>query len=421
MAALAVPVDLILKSLDTVMQGILIVDSDHRIVVANRRYVELFDIEAGLVAPGASYEGQLRRLAERGEYGPGDPDALVAMRMAPIQERKSWALDRQRPSGGHLFITGDVLPDGGYVFTFTDVTERVETAMRLEQAVAERTEQFRAAKEDAERALEAVTEAHDSLARANRLIEQSLQYASRIQSSMLPDLTAHGGLLRDVAAVWQPVNMVGGDLYWIAAEGGKCVVAVMDCTGHGVPGAFMAAIAGVTLETVLRHNGYRDPALILADLNRQVRTALRQDKPDSASNDGLDAGICLVEPAERRLTYAGANLPLLVQQGDAMRMVKGNRQSLGYRESLPDYVYTSHRIVLEPDQAFFLCSDGVIDQLGSEPPRLFGRRRLMQVLAETAGMSMGERFALVDAALEAWRAGDQRPDDVTMLGFVPHL
>src|SRR5260221_9561185 len=127
------------------------------------------------------------QLAERGKSGAGAAADLVEQRLARVRARQSWAFDRQRADGSFMFITGHELPDGGYVFTFTDVTERVEAAQRLEQLVDERTHQYRLAKDEAVGALAQATRANEALSVANHRIGQSLAYARRIQSSMLPD------------------------------------------------------------------------------------------------------------------------------------------------------------------------------------------------------------------------------------------
>ncbi len=393
---------LIGQALDSVLQGILIVDRALAIVLANRQYLEMFEVDPAFAAPGRPLDALLHHLAERGEFGPGDAAAQVEERMAPIRAGEHWVQDRRRRNGTHLFITGHDLAGGGYVLTFTDVTAHMQAVYRLEQAVANRTREYRVAKETAEA--------------AHRLIDQSLSYASRIQASMLPDLAAHGGLLAEVAALWQPVQPVGGDLYWIGRDGDRCVVAVMDCTGHGVPGAFMAAAARATLDSVLRQSGYGDPARILAEMNRLVRQTLRQEQPGPGSDDGLDAAICVVEPRAGRLRYAGARVPLVVQGPSAATLIRPDRHSLGYRRSRPDFPFTTHELPLVPGTAFYLYTDGLTDQFGGSPRQLFGPRRLLDALRSLDG-PMAERVAEIGARLEAWRGPEARVDDLTLVGF----
>lgn len=282
--------------------------------------------------------------------------------------------------------------------------------------VGRRETALRQAKDDAERAL-------DQLAAANASIREGIRYAQRIQQSLLPAPDAHAGLLEDVAVAWHPLDAVGGDYYWIGAIDGRCVVAVMDCTGHGVPGAFMTAIVASSLARILQDHGHEDPARILATLNRLVRDALRQDSPDAASNDGLDAAICVIDPKARRLSFAGANLPLLYHDGGglALHLVKGDRHSLGYHDSSPDLTFRRHDLDLEPGMRFYLFTDGMVDQVGGPNRRLFGRRRMEDLLRAGSDLPLAEQLRHLLGALAEYRGAEPRRDDLTFVGFVPRL
>ena len=301
------------------------------------------------------------------------------------------------PVDGH-----DEIADMGRAFGyFVDEVGRRETALRH-------------AKEDAERALA-------ELATANASIREGMRYAQRIQQSLLPAGDAHNGILDEVAVAWQPLDAVGGDYYWIGEQDGRCIIAVMDCTGHGVPGAFMTAIAASALFRILHDHTHDDPARILASLNTLVRGALRQDRPESRSNDGLDAAIVVIDPAAGRLSFAGANLPLLYDDGQALHLVKGDRHSLGYRESRPDFTFHRHDLDLTPGMRVYLATDGITDQVGGPTRRLFGRRRLEELLRAGAGQPMEAQVRHLLDALAAYRGDEPRRDDLTFIGLVPRL
>jgi serine phosphatase RsbU (regulator of sigma subunit) len=410
-------VEALRESLENISQAVLVVGPDLAILFANRPYGEMFELDPEYLVPGRSFEAQMRHLAERGEYGPGDADKLVADRLKPIIERQSWQLDRQRPNGTSLYITGTALPSGCYVFTFTDITERVQAAARLEQAVLERTVQYRDAKEHVERALARLNEAHSELRQASHLIDEGVQYASRIQAALLPDLHAHGGLLADVGVIWQPVQALGGDLYWLSRLGDECVVAIMDCTGHGVPGALLSAIAAAGLGNILNQHRERDPAAILRQLNRAVQRALQQDRPGSEFDDGLEAAICVVQPKLGRLRFAGANRPLVLQGAGGPREIKGDRRSIGYRDCDPEFAFTVHDVDLTPETVCYLYTDGVTDQLSAESGRLFGRHRLLDSLRDLDAPSIETRLHGLRTRLDSFRAGGKRVDDMAMIGF----
>ncbi|WP_109120310.1 SpoIIE family protein phosphatase [Azospirillum sp. TSO22-1] len=305
------------------------------------------------------------------------------------------------PADGH-----DEIADMGRAFGyFVGEVGRRETALR-------------AAKDEAERA-------YAQLASANASIREGMRYAQRIQQSLLPDVDAHGGLLEDLAVAWQPLDAVGGDYYWIGAQDGRCIIAVMDCTGHGVPGAFMTAIVASALARILQDHAqdhaHDDPAGILATLNTLVRGALRQDRPEATSNDGLDAAIVVLDPAARRLSFAGANMPLLHDDGQALHLIKGDRHSLGYRESRPDFEFQRHDLDLTQGMRFYLMTDGVTDQIGGPTRRLFGRRRVQELLRAGAHLPMQAQVRQLLDALAEYRGEEPRRDDQTFIGFVPCL
>lgn len=297
--------------------------------------------------------------------------------------------------------------------------ELAALARDLERRVTERTVELAREKEGVERALAQLNLANAELEKANRYINDGIRYASRIQTALLPDQGALVGLVDELAVGWQPLDIVGGDYYWAGAFGSKGVIAVMDCTGHGVPGAFMTAVVASSFSRILHHHGHDDPAEMLTQLNRLVKTALRQDRDSAVSNDGLDAGICVIDREAGIVTYAGARLPLLVHGTDGFKLLRGDRMSLGYLDSPEDFRFTAHRVPVAPGEAFYLFTDGVTDQVGGDQRRLFGRRRLQDVLEEVADRPLTDQMDVLFQRLARWRGEERRRDDVTFLAFRP--
>ena len=290
-------------------------------------------------------------------------------------------------------------------------------ARELEQRVEERTRELACEKAGVERALAQLNQANGELEKASLYINDGIRYASRIQTALLPDAGALAGIVADIAIGWQPLDVVGGDYYWVGRFDGKGVVAVMDCTGHGVPGAFMTAVVASILARVLHHHGHDDPAEILTQLNRLVKAALRQDRVGAGSNDGLDAGICVIDPKAATVAYAGANLPLLIGGAGGLRTVRGDRMSLGYADSPEGYRFTRHLIEVGPGDTFYLATDGIPDQIGGPHRRLLGRRRVQEILGEGAALPLQAQMDTLFARLESWRGGEKRRDDMTFVAF----
>ncbi|AVM75066.1 SpoIIE family protein phosphatase [Magnetospirillum gryphiswaldense] len=297
--------------------------------------------------------------------------------------------------------------------------ELAALARDLERRVTERTQELAREKEGVERALAQLNLANTELEKANRDINDGIRYASRIQTALLPDQGALAGVVDELAVGWQPLDMVGGDYYWAGSFESKGVIAVMDCTGHGVPGAFMTAVVASSFSRILHHHGHEDPAEMLTQLNRLVKTALRQDRDSAVSNDGLDAAICVIDRAKATLTFAGANLPLLVAENGSLRQVRGDRMSLGYLDSPEDYRFAAHSMSITPGSAFYLYTDGVTDQVGGDNNRLFGRRRLQEVLAEMGDRPVTEQMDALFQRLGQWRGEQRRRDDMTFVAFRP--
>lgn len=298
-----------------------------------------------------------------------------------------------------------------------DLEDRVIDRTRaLEEAMTE----LSAEKEETERAFRHLDRVHHDLERANRLVLESIHYARRIQTSLLPDKAALGDAVRDIHVCWEPLDVVGGDYFWLEKfTDGTCLILVADCTGHGVPGAFMTLVVASALDTVLHEAGQRQPSAVLKALDEHVRRRLRQDRPDSESDDGLEAAVCLWRPTDRRLTFAGAGLPLIRIADGRLDEVRGDRACLGYRSLAVPERFTDHDLVVEPGTAFYLITDGIPDHMGGAPKRLLGRRRLGRILLQTQGPDMARHLAEVRAALDMYRGDEPRRDDMTMIGFVP--
>lgn len=262
--------------------------------------------------------------------------------------------------------------------------------------------------------------AHDKLERANRQVIESIGYARRIQDSVLPDRNALAGAGIEVAVLWEPLHVVGGDYFWLEEIDGLSVVAVADCTGHGVPGAFLTLIVATALDRLLHERGLRSPAAILAALDTMVRTQLRQDGRGAESDDGLDCGICVWDRATGALRFAGAGLSLTVIRDGVAERVRGHRRGLGYprtgRETTPEDV-----VVPVAGATFYLMTDGITDQMGraapDRSPRLLGPRGVADSLLRHADQPLAAQAAALEADLDAYRGAEARRDDMTLVAF----
>ena len=258
------------------------------------------------------------------------------------------------------------------------------------------------------------------LEKANRSIQDGIRYAARLQGALLPPKAALDGIVREWAVGWDPLDGVGGDLYWAGKFENKGVIALMDCTGHGVPGAFMSAVASSVLNRVLNPIGHDDPTKILSNINLLMKSALHQDGAEGRhSNDGLDAAVCVIDPDTRTIRFAGAGLSLFAIGPEGQKQWRGDRFSLGYPDSRADFLFTSHAIPYGGDETFYLYTDGITDQVGGPSGRLIGKRRVHEILVQNAGLPLAaQKDALLDR-LAQWRGVEHRRDDMTFLVFRP--
>lgn len=264
-------------------------------------------------------------------------------------------------------------------------------------------------------------------AEKNRLVMESIDYASVIQQSLSrPSREAMRKTLADHFLIWDPRDVVSGDFYHFQDYEDGFLVVLFDCTGHGVPGAFMTLIMSAFLQSALNTVRHDDPGAIIGAVNRLVKTAMGHidhhhtnvDEEEGA-DDGMDAAFCWVDRRDRSLTYAGAHLPLLLLgPGDQeVRIVEGERQGVGYAATPMDQVWKNHRIELPEGTSAYLFTDGFVDQLGGAKRIAFGKRRTREVILRHREQTMPEQRAALLAALKDYQGHEPRKDDVSAIGF----
>lgn len=261
-------------------------------------------------------------------------------------------------------------------------------------------------------------------AEKNRLLTESIDYASVIQKSFLrPSRTEMARTLRDYFVHWEPRDTVGGDYYFFVNFEDGFFFAVVDCTGHGVPGAFLTLIVSAFLDRALLHDNRRNPAAVLADVNRMLKHALSQSAAASGaepqSDDGMDAVFAWVDPADGSMTYASARTPLfrLAQGADEIEELPGDRMGAGYVATPADYLWTNRQLRVAPGDAVYVSSDGLIDQIGGERKIAFGKRRFKEALVARRERPLAEQLDGLLAEFRRYQGDETRRDDVSLFGF----
>lgn len=260
--------------------------------------------------------------------------------------------------------------------------------------------------------------------RQHRQLVESIEYASVIQQSLLKpsEIALEQTLPNNHWLIWQPRDVVGGDVFHFSQREDGFLAILFDCTGHGVPGAFMTLIAESALEQALNQMGDSDPAALMAAINQHIKHALNQHQDGNRNNsdDGLDGLILRYQHSRRQITYAGAHSVLycLSIENDApITLHTGDRKGVGYASTPLDYTWHNHTIAAEEPLRVFMLTDGVIDQIGGPRKIAFGKNRLTRFFTEQRHLEMAVQKQRFIETFSQYQGSQTRRDDVTVLAL----
>ncbi len=248
-------------------------------------------------------------------------------------------------------------------------------------------------------------------------ITDSIRYAKRIQMAIMPKVKQIQRDFPDSFVLFLPKDIVSGDFYWYHRIGDKFFIAAVDCTGHGVPGAFMSIVGNYLLNSIIIHNGVTDPAEILKQLNRKIKIALKSDDRAQTS-DGMDISVAVIDKNEHSLAYSGALRPMfLFNQGNFIE-AKGDK--IPITSSISGVSISSFRTRdydFNEGDMFYLFSDGIIDQFGGEKGKKFLTKRFKQLLFDINTLPMKEQKEHIKKALDDWKGAGEQVDDILVMGI----
>ncbi|MDX5446220.1 MAG: SpoIIE family protein phosphatase [Zoogloeaceae bacterium] len=257
----------------------------------------------------------------------------------------------------------------------------------------------------------------------SRIVMESIDYGSVIQRSI--SRSSREGLSRCLPEhflIWEPRDTVSGDLYHFREFEDGYLAILFDCTGHGVPGAFMTLIMTAFMQGAINATSARDPGGLLAEIHRSVKTAMSQhDGIDDIhhADDGMDAAVVWIERDTRSLSFAGAHMSLfaLAPTDEDFNVIDGDRQGVGYASVPMEQKWTNHRLELPRGAAVYLFTDGIFDQLGGAKRIAFGKRRVRNCLMRLRDATMPLQARALRAELRDYQGDEPRKDDVSALGF----
>lgn len=268
----------------------------------------------------------------------------------------------------------------------------------------------------------------------HREVIDSVNYAKRIQEAILPSLNEISECFPNSFVLFKPKNIVSGDFYWFSQKNGKKIIASIDCTGHGVPGAFMSVIGSTLLNQIVNEKGITDPAEILNHLNNGVNHSLHQSQTGSESRDGMDAAVCCFEepfltstPSANgeeiksaeitvSLQYAGANRPLYYIKNNILEEIKADKFPIGGLDYNDQKRFSTHTFQIKKNDTIYICTDGFADQFGQNNKKL-KTKKFKEVLLSIQDSSMEEQKKYLDTFIENWRENLEQTDDILVIGI----
>lgn len=257
-------------------------------------------------------------------------------------------------------------------------------------------------------------QANHAMALTQKKINASIDYASLIQRAMLPDSQLASNLGDRHFVLWHPRDVVGGDFYLFRSDGERYLIGIVDCAGHGVPGALMTMLAQATFDDAMNRCGIESPAALLAHTDKTLREMIHHSELPKAIATNMDVGLAFVDRKSRLLRYAGAKIPLYWSDGSAVGTLPGGKRALCDRRIGR---YEDHEVVLYPSRTYYLATDGYLDQAGGSRGYSFGSSRFTGLLQSHAGLPMTEQAEALRQTLDDYRGDHPQRDDITILSF----
>jgi serine phosphatase RsbU (regulator of sigma subunit)/tetratricopeptide (TPR) repeat protein len=264
-----------------------------------------------------------------------------------------------------------------------------------------------------------IEEKNKEIEKRNLQITDSIDYAKRIQEAILPDQEDIQQLFPESFIFFKPLDVVSGDFYWYSSENDKIILIVADCTGHGVPGAFMSMIGNTLLNEIVNQKKITDPGAILRLLNEGVVDALHQNKEtNSKQYDGMEMGICSIDLDKKELTFAGSRHNLYLFGKDKQLVeIKGDRMHIGGVRDNELKTFTAHVLSIKEGGTLYLCTDGFMDQSGGNENKRFTSRKFKELLVRMQEIPVPAQKQLMEDEFERWKGTQKQKDDVLVLGI----
>lgn len=254
----------------------------------------------------------------------------------------------------------------------------------------------------------------DQIAYQKKHITDSIMYAKRIQAALIPSLELFSDKLEHFV-LYKPLAIVSGDFYWVSSRDNLQIIIAADCTGHGVPGAFMSMLGVTMLNEIVNGKQIVMPDQIIENLRQGVIKSLNQVAEEDSIKDGMDIAVCVVDFDKNILWYSGANCPLYLVRGGELMHYRADKMPAAIHYRMGSF--TLHQIDLQKGDTFYVFSDGFADQFGGPKQKKFMTKKLKETLVELSGTPMLKQGEELDKIFEKWRGDNSQVDDVTLIGI----
>jgi serine phosphatase RsbU (regulator of sigma subunit) len=294
--------------------------------------------------------------------------------------------------------------------------EQKQEIVEKNEELVQQQEEIMAQRDEIEKKNIILEQSQLTIEAKNDRIISSIEYAQTIQQAILPDKEQLSKFFPEHTILFLPKDIVSGDFYWISSIDNLLYAAVIDCTGHGVPGAFMSLIGNTMLNQIVNEWQTRDPAMILELMHMQVRRLLNQETIASKAHASMDICLVSIDTNKKRATFAGASRPLFIIQNGAFTKIAGDPRSVGGFQREEKRYFTNHDIDISTSTYLYLTSDGYMDQMNNSYKK-FGQRQLTDLLTEIHLKPNYDQSLLLQRAFESHRMGHEQIDDICILGL----
>lgn len=370
-------------------------------------YFKLYDIEKERL-----YEQESAQKIAEAEtlYELEKKDDQISLLQQENQIQMLLASERKLVNYG--LIVGLVLLGGLGMLFFSKYRLKIRANKKLEK----QKEAINLQKHKIEKQRDEIVTKSKLLEESSRDIKDSIIYAQRIQLSLLPEKSQLKNIFPDSFVFFKPKDIVSGDFYWLHEMEDKIIIAALDCTGHGVPGAFMTVLANSILNQLVLENKVTTPNVMLSMMDNRIRQALHQHHPESANADGLDMSVCIIDRDTLEVCYSGAQMTAYYTLEDELSLFQADRYSIGGAQVIEKY-FTNKCVQLRRGSMLYLASDGFQDQFGGLQDKKFMRRRFRDFLSCLQSLPTAEQYQKVQDIFEEWKGGQVQTDDVMVLGI----